>query len=273
MRTEKNVCVPSDTMALKFVMKEETQLDLQLFFAENPRVALAFSGGVDSAYLLYAAIQHGANVHAYFIKTAFQPEFERRDAMRLAAQLGADITVIEHDVLQSDLVAENPADRCYHCKHALFALVQERALLDGYHLLIDGTNASDDAGDRPGMRALRERSVRSPLRECGLTKPMIRQLSKEAGLFTWDKPAYACLATRIPTGDVITHDMLARIEGAEEALFALGFTDFRVRVIKDCARLQLPDGQVERLFAEMECVRSALEPFFSSVLLDLNGRS
>ena len=106
----------------------------------------------------------------YYIKTAFQPEFEFEDAKRLCREIGAELTVLELDALSDPAVAANPADRCYHCKRNLFGTLAARALADGYTLLLDGTNASDDAGDRPGMRALRELSVRSPLRECGLTK-------------------------------------------------------------------------------------------------------
>ncbi|MFR4278111.1 MAG: asparagine synthase-related protein [Oscillospiraceae bacterium] len=179
-------------------------MTLQEFFAENPRAAIAFSGGVDSSYLLYAAVQCGADVHAYFAKTAFQPQFELDDAQRLAESVGAKLTVLELDALSSEDVARNPANRCYYCKQNIFGNLKRAAAEDGFTLILDGTNASDDAGDRPGMRALREMDVRSPLRECGLTKAEIRRLSHEAGLFTWDKPAYACLATRVPTGTRIT---------------------------------------------------------------------
>ena len=164
-------------------------MTLQEFFAKNTRAAIAFSGGVDSSYLLYAAVQCGADVHAYFAKTAFQPQFELDDARRLAENVGAKLTVLELDALSSEDVARNPANRCYYCKQNIFGNLKRAATEDGFTLILDGTNASDDAGDRPGMRALREMDVRSPLRECGLTKAEIRRLSHEAGLFTWDKPA------------------------------------------------------------------------------------
>ena len=247
-------------------------MTLQEFFAENPRAAIAFSGGVDSSYLLYAAVQCGADVHAYFAKTAFQPQFELDDARRLAENVGAKLTVLELDALADPQVAANPAERCYYCKQNLFRALKARAAADGYAVLLDGTNASDEAGDRPGMRALRELEVRSPLRECGLTKADIRRLSREAGLFTWDKPAYACLATRIPTGEALTGEALARVEGAEDALFRLGYTDFRVRVFHGAARLQLPAGQLERAVRERAALRAALAPYFKPILLDLEER-
>ena len=115
-------------------------------------------------------------------------------ARELTRRLGVELTVIEHDILSSRQVAENPENRCYYCKKTLFGLLKEKALKDGYTMLLDGTNASDDFRP-PGMQAIRELEVRSPLRECGLTKTEIRRLSKEEGLFTWNKPSYACLAT------------------------------------------------------------------------------
>ena len=149
-------------------------MELADFFARHPKAALGFSGGVDSSYLLWSAKQCGADVRPYFIKTAFQPAFELEDARRLCRDVGAELTILELDALADEAVAENPADRCYHCKRNLFGTLTQRARADGYCLLLDGTNASDDAGDRPGMRALRELEVRSPLRECGLTKAEIR---------------------------------------------------------------------------------------------------
>ena len=247
-------------------------MTLEQFFQENPRCALGFSGGVDSAYLLYAGVKAGADIRPYFIKTVFQPAFELADAKKLAEGLGVEVTVLELDALADPRVAANPADRCYFCKQNLFRTLKERAIADGYPVLLDGTNASDEAGDRPGMRALAELSVRSPLRECGLTKAEIRARSREAGLFTWDKPAYACLATRVPAGETITAETLARVEGAEDALFRLGYTDFRVRVFHGAARLQLPRGQMERAVREAETIQAALKPYFTPILLDLEGR-
>lgn len=247
-------------------------MDLAGFFKEHPKTALAFSGGADSAYLFYAAAKYGADVHAYYVKSAFQPQFELDDANRLAPLLGAKMTVIPADVLGCARIAANGADRCYHCKKMIFGLIAERAAKDGYDTLIDGTNASDDAGDRPGMRAIRELSVLSPLRECGLAKDEIRRLSKEAGLFTWDKPAYACLATRIPTGEAITKEMLERTERAEDFLFSLGFSDFRVRLANGTAKLQLPAAQFEKALEKRTEIVNELKKYYSSVVLDMEER-
>lgn len=247
-------------------------MTLQEFFTKHPKAALGFSGGVDSSYLLWAAVNAGADIAPYYIQTAFQPAFEREDAKRLCEQIGVKLNVIQLDALADPRVAANPANRCYYCKVGLFGALRARAKADGYDLLLDGTNASDDAGDRPGMKALREMEVRSPLRECGLTKAMIRQESRKAGLFTWDKPAYACLATRVPTGRTITPELLRRVEGAETALFALGFTDFRVRLYDDAARLQLPEGQLAKAVEQRQAIRQALAPWFDIVLLDTQTR-
>ena len=247
-------------------------MTLLAFFKENPKAALGLSGGVDSSYLLYAGVQAGADIHPYYIKTAFQPQFELDDAERLCAQLGIPLTVLELDVLKNEAVTANPPDRCYHCKTALFGALSTRALADGYTLLLDGTNASDDAGDRPGMRALKELHVCSPLRECGLTKTEIRRLSREAGLFTWDKPAYACLATRIPSGDAITAEKLLATERAEAFLFSLGLTDFRVRNYRGAARLQFPEAQLNAVLAHRAEILQELKKDYPAVLLDLEVR-
>ena len=247
-------------------------MTLQEFFRENPRVALGFSGGTDSSYLLYEAKRCGARVQPYYMKTAFQPEFEFEDACRLARQLDIPLKVLELDALSAPGVAENPANRCYFCKTALFGALQKQALADGYTVLMDGTNASDDAGDRPGMKALQEMSVRSPLRECGLTKAQIRENSRQAGLFTWNKPAYACLATRIPTGERLTAEKLRRVEAAEGALFDLGFTDFRVRVFHDAARIQLKPDQFPAAVEKRTAITETLSSYFRPVLLDLEAR-
>lgn len=245
---------------------------LRQFFAENPKVALGFSGGVDSSYLLYAGIRCGAQVKAYFVKSVFQPAFELEDAQRLAAQLDADFEVIEADVLADRQVASNPANRCYWCKQQVFNALKDRARAAGYETIIDGSNASDQAEDRPGMQALDELGVRSPLRECGLTKGEIRRLSKEADLFTWNKPSYACLATRIPTGRLLTAELLQRVEKAEEALFALGFSDLRVRLLEENAKIQLPARQMAVALERRQEILTAIKPYFASVLLDLEER-
>lgn len=247
-------------------------MNLKEFFEKNSKAAMGFSGGVDSAYLLYEAVKNKADIRPYFVKTAFQPEFELEDAKRLAAQLNIELTVIEYDILKEESVAKNLSDRCYHCKHILFELIKERAYKDGYTLLLDGTNVSDEVCERPGFKALKELNVRSPLRECGLTKDEIRRLSKEAGLFSWDKPAYACLATRISPKERITEELLYKIECAENVLFKMGFTDFRIRIFHEAAKIQLKEEQFTLAFNVRNEILNGLKPYFEDVLLDLRER-
>ena len=247
-------------------------MTLQEFFKAQPNVALAFSGGVDSAYLLYAAVANGANVTAYYVKTPFQPQFEYDDAVKLATDLGAEMKTIHLDVLQDKNVVANPANRCYYCKKRIFSAILAAAREDGFSIVIDGTNASDDASDRPGMVALQELQVRSPLREAGLTKAEIRRLSKEAGLFTHDKPAYACLATRIPAGTRITPELLKKTEICEEYLKNMGFSDFRIRYFEGSARLQLPKAQIPALLEKRAEVLAFLKQYYPAVLLDMEVR-
>lgn len=247
-------------------------MTLKAFFEENPKTAIAFSGGVDSAYLLHAAKLCGADVCAYYVKTPFQPQFEYDDAVALAEQLHTPMTTLSLDVLDNPKIAANPENRCYFCKKQVFTAIREQAAQDGYFVILDGTNASDCSADRPGMQALAELGVLSPLRLCGLTKAEIRRLSKEAGLFTHDKPAYACLATRIPIGTPITADLLAKTESSEAFLRSLGFSDFRIRLLGDCARLQITEPQLPLLIKHRQAILTQLKVHYTSVLLDLEAR-
>lgn len=247
-------------------------MELKDFFTQHPRAALAFSGGVDSSYLLYAGIRWAKKLGVYYVKSPFQPEFEYRDALELAKQLGAEVMVLPADPLFDPQVAANPANRCYYCKKVIMSTIRAAAFRDGFDLIIDGTNASDDISDRPGFQALGEEGVLSPLRICGITKPMVRALSREAGLFTWDKPAYACLATRIPTGEIITAEKLHAVEQSEDVLFRMGFTDFRVRTRGGAAKLQFIAEQHDEAARRLDEITAALAPYYSEVSLDPTPR-
>lgn len=247
-------------------------MDLANFFQLNNRVAIAFSGGCDSAFLLYAAKKYAAEVKAYYVKSQFQPQFELEDAKRLAEELSADLKVLEVDVLSDDIIVSNPRNRCYYCKKKIFTAICNEAKKDGFEVIIDGTNASDDISDRPGFKALTEMNVKSPLKDCGITKDMVRELSKQAGLFTWDKPAYACLATRIPNGSAITAEKLERTEKAERYLSSCGLTDFRVRDLDDNAKIQIKDEQLSIFLEHKSDICAELKKYYKSVLLDLEGR-
>ena len=239
---------------------------------QNTEAAVAFSSGVDSAYLLYAASQWCKRVKAYFVKTPFQPAFELEDALRLAKELSVPMEILPLDVLQEPCITQNGKRRCYYCKQKIFTAIQKAALDDGFSLIFDGSNADDSPADRPGMQALTELSIRSPLRECGLHKDEIRRLSREAGLFTHDKPAYACLATRIPMGEEITREKLAQTEKAEQVLAQLGFRDFRVRLLNGCARIEICENQLPLLLQNRTELLRKLKEDYSSVLLDLEWR-
>lgn len=247
-------------------------MELREFFEEHSEVAIAFSGGCDSAYLLYEASKLAKRVKAYFVKTAFQPDFELEDAKRFASEYSIDLKVIQYDVLKDDDVCANPGNRCYFCKNKIMGVIKENAKNDGFDVLLEGTNASDEETDRPGMKVLAELNILSPLRMCGITKGEVRERSKEAGLFTWDKPAYACLATRIPADTFITGEMLANTEKAESFLSSLGFSDYRVRYREGNALIQLVGEQHELYEKEREKIEAELGKYYSTISLDPTPR-
>ena len=243
-------------------------MTIREFFKENPAAAVAFSGGVDSAWLLHEAVRYAQRTAAYFVRTPFQPDFELEDARETAARLGASLTVVELDILADPAVAANPADRCYYCKKALFTRLLEAAGAGGFPLVLDGSNASDDAGDRPGMRALAELGIRSPLRECGIGKAEVRRMAREAGLRVWVKPSYACLATRVPAGTAVSAAALARVERGETELMALGFSDLRLRLRGEDGLLQVREEQLELVRRLLPEIRERLAGDFRTVWLD-----
>ncbi len=244
---------------------------LQKFFENRKKVAVAFSGGVDSAYLLSQAVKYSADCTAYLARSAFNPAFEISDAKRFAASVGARLRIVEAEVLARDDICRNGSERCYLCKKQILSLIIAAAAQDGYSLLLDGANADDDPAGRPGMRAAEELSVLSPMRELGISKAEIRRASREAGLFTWDKPSYSCLATRIAQGEAITADKLARIERGETALMALGFRGFRLRMRGGEARLEILPEQLPLALEKREEILSALSGDFSEILLNMKG--
>lgn len=248
-------------------------MTLQEFFAQHHNVALALSGGVDSAYLLWAAAAAGARVQPYYVRTCFQPASALADAQQLCRELGLELRTVEVDILTAPAVQCNGPRRCYHCKKQMFTALREAARRDGCLWVVEGTNADDDAADRPGMQALQELGILSPLRLCGLTKSDIRQRARQAGLSLWDKPANACLATRIPTGTPITPADLARVERGENTLTELGFTDLRVRLRGKTALIQLPAAQMPQLLTHREEILQALQADFDTITLDLEARA
>lgn len=247
-------------------------MNLQSFFTQHPKCAVAFSGGCDSAYLLYQAFCYSSQVCAYYMNTPFQPAFELEDAQKFCKDYRIPLVVLTQDVCQNSEIVKNDSMRCYYCKQAIFSQISEAAKSDGYTTLLDGTNASDRVDQRPGMKALLELEVLSPLRLCGLTKPQIREHSKELGLFTHNKPAYACLATRIATDTAITALDLQRVEACEAILSELGFFDFRVRIFHNAARIQLPSRQLSLACDISDTINNSFSPYFEDIMLDLLPR-
>lgn len=240
------------------------------WFEKNNKAALAFSGGTDSTFLLYAALTAKADVTAYYVRSEFQPEFEYADALgsiRWMKELGlnAVMKTIEISVLDDERIAGNTPERCYYCKKTIMTQIASREKSDGYDLLVDGTNSDDAADDRPGMRATAELGVRSPLRELGYSKDDVRRLSEDAGLPTAQKPAYACLATRIPVGESITASKLKITEASENYLMKLGYRDFRIRMLGDAALIQVKQEQMRKLTEELDSIREALAGSYSHI--------
>lgn len=246
-------------------------MNLETFFAENRKCAIAFSGGTDSAFLLYAAKSYGCDVKAYYIHSPFQPAFELKDAKRMAEQLDIDLTIVACNILENEQVRSNPVNRCYYCKKNIFEKIITQAQTDGYPVILDGTNASDDVNDRPGMKVLAELNVLSPLRICKITKTDVRRLSKEAGLFTYQKPSYACLATRIPSGHRIEEEDLLKIEKSEDILSKMGFQNFRIRMYRyedSVAALETEEGQWKYAYNNLDKIEEKLSPWFDKVVLE-----
>ena len=237
---------------------------LRTFFQDHPRVALAFSGGTDSSYLLYAAVRSGADVKALTARGPFQPDFETRDAISFAKRMGTEHIVIDVDPLSDPGIVSNGPDRCYLCKMSLFSRLKEIADKED-RTLIDATNASDDPSSRPGMRALKELEVLSPLRMCGIDKPEVRRLSREAGLPTADLPSNSCLATRIAQGTAITKDALERVERSEDSLRELGFSGFRVRDRGEQCVFEIQDHDARALELRRKDVECILNKYYSKI--------
>lgn len=240
------------------------------------RVVVAYSGGVDSTFLLRAALDTlGAdNVLAVIGDSESYPSREMAEAKQLAEEMGAHYRVIHTEELEDPKYAANPSNRCYFCKADLMSRILPIAQQEGYVAVLDGNNA-DDTGDwRPGHQAARERGVRSPLMEVEMTKADIREVSRELGLATWNKPSFACLASRIPYGTPITREALSSIEQAENLLRDLGFRQVRVRHHDTLARIEVTPEDITR-FSDAtlrETITRQLRALgYQYVTLDLQG--
>lgn len=239
-------------------------------------VAIAFSGGVDSVFLLQAAVDALGveNVVAITVRACNFPEREGIEAETFAKSLGVRHVVLFWDPLYLPEFSENSPRRCYYCKKEVFTMIGASARDYGAEVLVDGSNADDVDDYRPGTRAARELGVVSPLQECGLHKSEIRQLLRERGNPFWSKASFACLASRVPYGETITGEILANIETAEQFFLDLGFRNIRVRHHGDLARIEVEAADRERFFVEnlWEEVDAALRRLgYKYVALDLLG--
>jgi uncharacterized protein len=250
---------------------------LQQIVAALGKVAIAYSGGTDSTYLLAVCLDAlgTGNVLALTADSPLTPRAELAGARALAEQLNARHRVLPSDDLANEDIVANSLDRCYHCKFSRFAALLQAARQEGFDHLVHGENADDASDYRPGSRAAEELGVRAPLREAGLTKGEVRTLSKARGLTTWNKPANACLASRFPYGSPLRAEDLARVEAAEEALKRVwGFRQVRVRDHFPVARIEVPPDEIAPLAqpdARTGAVEQLLALGYRYVTLDLRG--
>lgn len=258
-------------------MKEMEKLEkLEDIIRNLGSVLIAFSGGVDSTFLLKVCLDvlGKDKVLAVTARSSTYPARELEEAKALALKLGARHEIIESEELAVPGFSENPPERCYYCKKELFGKLVRMARERGFNFVADGSNADDTGDFRPGMKAKDELGVVSPLKEAGLTKAEIRNFSREMGLPTWDKPSFACLASRFPYGEKITAEKLDRVGKAEELLDALGFTQYRVRSHGDLARIEVSPDEIDRFFDSSlrEKVTKEFKKLgFVYVSLDLTG--
>jgi uncharacterized protein len=235
--------------------------------------AVAFSGGVDSTFLLNAAYDAlGNKVIALTVKSPYIPDWEIAEAIDYAGKLGVKQLIIEAPLTRE--IMHNPENRCYLCKRFIFKKLRDIAVQKGFKNLVDGTNSDDSSDTRPGMKALKELNVLSPLKENGFGKQDIRRLSRMLGLPTWEKPAYACLLTRIPYNTAVEDVILRRIENAEKFLIDLGIKAVRVRTHGDIARIEVDPSLIKKVIERnlFKTINQQLKSLgFKYVTLDLEG--
>lgn len=255
----------------EFALSKEQHLIKRL--KELGRVVVAFSGGVDSTYLMAVAQETlGEDALAVFAKGAMVAESEIQEVCEISGHLNFLLNMIPVDILELDGFTSNRPDRCYHCKKHIFTHLLDYAKAQNIMTVIEGTNQSDESDFRPGRRALNELGIVSPLQQAGLSKEEIRLLSQRRGLPTWNKPSMACLASRVPYGDKITSALLLRIAEGEKILAGAGFAERRLRVHGDIARIEIPPRKFPLMLEKYAGIAAGLMDLgFRFVTLDLNG--
>jgi len=246
---------------------------LRTIIRECDSALIAYSGGVDSALVMAVAHRElGERALACIGVSPSYPTREMRDAVKLAEQLGVPYRLVNTTEHLDANYAANPTNRCYFCKSELHDRLKQVAVAEGWHIVLDGNNLSDLGDYRPGMDAARERGVRSPLLEAQISKAEVRELAQHLGLPIWDKPAMACLSSRVPHGTPITPELLRQIEGAEDVLVDLGFQQFRVRHHNEIARIELPPEDFPRAVAQHTQITQGIKAAgYRFVALDLAG--
>lgn len=247
--------------------------ELRRWIAQFDSVLVAYSGGVDSAVVMAAArAELGDRAIACIGVSPSYPEREMREAVRVAEAVGMTCRLINTEEYLDEKYAANPTNRCYYCKTELYNRLTTVAKTEGWKVILDGNNASDVGDDRPGHVAATEHGVRSPLQELGYDKAQVREIAKALGLGVWDKPAMACLSSRVPHGTPIVPDLLRKIEKAEDVLVALGFKQFRVRHHATVARIELPAEMLARAVELREPIVAGIKAVgYKHVTLDLGG--
>jgi len=247
--------------------------ELESWFRQWDSALIAYSGGVDSALAMTVAHRAlGQRALACIAVSPSFPEREKREAMELAEQLGLAIREIDTDELSDPRYRQNNRSRCYFCKSEMYGQMRTLAQREGWQVLIDGTNEDDLGDDRPGQHAGREQQVRSPLVEMGLSKDEVRSLAKQLDLPVWDKPAMACLASRVPRGTAVTPELLKQIEQAEEVLVSLGFRQYRVRHHDAIARIEVGEDELQLALDQRETIIEGVQAAgYEHVCLDLAG--